>query len=257
MTVRDQMGFELDIEAKPQRIISLVPSQTELLFDLGLEDRIVGVTKFCVHPDKAKTKTIVGGTKNFQFDVIKELRPDLIIGNKEENYKEGISTLRASYPVWMSDIVSVEDALNMIHLVGEITFMRDGSNAIINSIKAEFKSIHSFPPVRSLYLIWKKPWMAAGTGTFIHSLMDTIGLINCIEHQRYPELTNADIMRLLPELILLSSEPYPFKEIHVRELQSLVPSAKIILTDGEIFSWYGSRLIKAPAYFNSLRNQLA
>jgi ABC-type Fe3+-hydroxamate transport system substrate-binding protein len=130
----DQLGSELIIPTNPSRIVSLVPSQTELLFDLGLGDRIVGVTKFCIHPEEAKAKPIVGGTKNFKFDVIEQLRPDLIIGNKEENYEEGIALLREGYPVWMSDIASLEDALAMIKSIGEITSTQAKSGIIIQSI---------------------------------------------------------------------------------------------------------------------------
>jgi len=255
--VVDQLGFEHDTGIKPLRIISLVPSQTELLFDLGLEADIVGVTKFCIHPEKAKTKALIGGTKNFRFDVIDKLKPDLIIGNKEENYEEGIALLRTKYPVWLSDIVSVEDVLSMIQSIGEITFTQNKSKDIVYSIIKKFNTFLPFRSRRCLYLIWKKPWMAAGANTFINSMLNKIGLVNSTKTSRYPELTDQEISELAPELIFLSSEPYPFKEDHILELQTLVPMAKIILVDGEMFSWYGSRLIKSPAYFNLLRNQLA
>ena len=114
-TFIDHLGKQISISFPPKRIISLVPSQTELLADLGLEDRIVGITKFCIHPEPwQKTKTIVGGTKKFRFDVIDSLKPDLIIGNKEENYQGGIEQLKSQYPVWMSDIVTLKDAFAMI-----------------------------------------------------------------------------------------------------------------------------------------------
>ncbi len=252
--VVDQLGFELDIPTKTFRIVSLVPSQTELLFDLGLEESIVGVTKFCIHPDSARSKTIVGGTKNFKFEIIESLHPDLIIGNKEENYEEGILYLRKKYPVWMSDITSLDDALSMIRSIGEITSRQAKSSEIIDVINNEFKTLHPFPARRCLYLIWKKPWMAAGMDTFIDSMLSRINLINCLDTQRYPELSDQDIASLSPDVILLSSEPYPFKENHIQELKALVPSAQILLVDGELFSWYGSRLIKSPAYFSSLRD---
>jgi ABC-type Fe3+-hydroxamate transport system substrate-binding protein len=255
--IRDQMGFQVSLKSIPQRIISLVPSQTELLFDLGLADRIVGVTKFCVHLGEAKTKTIVGGTKNFRFNIIEKLQPDLILGNKEENYEEGILQLKEKYPVWISDISSLKDALVMIQAVGEITATQNRTEFVINSIKEEFKRIIKFPELKVLYLIWRDPWMAAGEQTFIHSIMKEIGLVNVLGDERYPELTDKEISFLSPDLVLLSSEPYPFKKNHISELQDIVPKAKILLADGEMFSWYGSRLVKAPAYFNALRNQLS
>lgn len=256
MTVRDQMNSEVTITSA-QRIISLVPSQTELLFDLGLADRIVGVTKFCIHPENAKTKTIVGGTKNFRFDVIAQLQPDLIIGNKEENYEEGIRQLQKIYPVWMSDIFTRKEAMEMILALSKITDTLARGTTVIKAITDEFNDLPLFPPLKTLYLIWKKPWMAAGHTTFIHALLEETGLINALNEERYPELTDDIIQSLSPQLILLSSEPYPFREKHIAELRQLVPHARILLVDGEIFSWYGSRLIKAPDYFNALRNQLS
>jgi ABC-type Fe3+-hydroxamate transport system substrate-binding protein len=256
MAVRDQMGFEVTVTSA-QRIISLVPSQTELLFDLGLADRIAGVTQFCVHPEQARSKAIVGGTKNFRFDVIHRLQPDLIIGNKEENYEEGILTLQKQYPVWMSDIGTRKDAIGMITGISKITATVEAGNAIIQSIADEFNHLSLLPPLKTLYLIWKKPWMAAGQNTFIHAMLEEIGLVNALKEARYPELTDKIIQLLSPQLILLSSEPYPFREKHMAELQQCVPQAKICLVDGEMFSWYGSRLIKAPGYFNSLRHQLS
>ncbi len=256
-TFCDQMNFDIDLKSDPQRIISLVPSQTELLFDLGLEHRIVGVTKFCVHPRSAKTKIAIGGTKNFNFDIIDQLQPDLIIGNKEENYEEGIVQLRKKYPVWMSDIFSLEDAISMIGAVGQLTSVATESEKIIHSIEAKFSTLKKFSAQRVLYMIWRKPWMGAGRNTFINSMLIEAGWKNCLDTDRYPVLTDQQIAELSPELIFLSSEPYPFKEKHIEELYSLVPSAKIILVDGEMFSWYGSRLINVPAYFDSLRVQLS
>lgn len=250
----DQLGNSIQLPSPPQRIISLVPSQTELLADLGLEERVAGITKFCVHPESwRKSKTIVGGTKNFHFDTIKSLQPDLIIGNKEENYQEGIEQLRATYPVWMSDIVTLHDALTMIEQIGMLTGIPQKAQEIISQINRSFSGSKKLPSFRTLYLIWKKPWMAAAPGTFIHELMTISGLKNCLqENNRYPELNDADIKTINPELILLSSEPYPFRQKHIDELGALCPNARIMLVDGEMFSWYGSRLKKFPAYLESI-----
>jgi ABC-type Fe3+-hydroxamate transport system substrate-binding protein len=253
---RDQMGFTVESKIPPQRIISLVPSQTELLFDLGLADQLVGVTKFCVHPEAAKTKSKIGGTKKFDFDSIEKLKPDLIIGNKEENYEEGINKLREKYPVWMSDIFSLEDAYSMMLELGRVTNTQQKSIVLVDRIKQNFSSNKKFLPLRVLYLIWKQPWMAAGKNTFIDSLITKLGLVNAIDEARYPELSNEKIMLTAPDVIFLSSEPYPFREKHISELRSLVPNSKVVLTDGEFFSWYGSRLLKAPDYFESLRIQI-
>jgi ABC-type Fe3+-hydroxamate transport system substrate-binding protein len=248
----DQTG-NLVITSAPRRIISLVPSQTELLADLGLDEEIVGITRFCIHPRAwVGPKKIIGGTKKFNFDVIHALEPDLIIGNKEENDEEGIVRLRSRYPVWLSDIVSLEDALAMITSLGEITTRKSQAGGIIDAIHTAFSTIRKFNEDSVLYLIWRKPWMAAGKGTFINTMLERTGLRNAVEDARYPELLPEQISALKPDYIFLSSEPYPFGEKHQAELAELCPDARIILVDGEMFSWYGSRLIKAPAYFNSL-----
>lgn len=258
-TYQDQLGNQVQISFPPQRIISVVPSQTELLADLGLADRVVGITKFCVHPEAwRKNKTLIGGTKKFDFERIRSLQPDLIIGNKEENYIEGIETLIPQFPVWLSDIVTLSDATSMIRKVGEITNTSFKAERIADDIESSFANLVKLRSLRTLYLIWKSPWMAAAPGTFIHEMMRLSGLVNCFDKQtRYPELNTEQIQRLNPELILLSSEPYPFKEKHIEELQLLCPKAKIILVDGEMFSWYGSRLLKFPAYLESLRRILS
>jgi len=250
----DQTGHRIHLAHPPQTIISLVPSQTELLYHLGLESAVAGITRYCVHPTHWKSrKRIVGGTKNFDFAAIDKLAPDLILGNKEENYREGIETLRQKYPVWLSDILTFPQALEMIRAVGALTGKQPVAEEIIDEINGAFGAIKKIPPQKVLYLIWRKPWMGAGSNTFIHSILEMIGFRNCVrERQRYPELTDDMIRSLKPDVILLSSEPYPFRQKHVDEMKLLSPTSKIYLVDGEMFSWYGSRLRLAPAYFNSL-----
>jgi ABC-type Fe3+-hydroxamate transport system substrate-binding protein len=250
----DQTGYTISLDSPPQRIISLVPSQTELLAYLGLTDRVNGITKFCIHPPSWRsTKTIVGGTKKFHFDVIERLRPDLILGNKEENYRDGIETLRERYPVWISDIFTLDDSLAMIESIGLMTETEVQARQCAQEIIQKFSGIQKRGGRSVLYLIWREPWMAAGGQTFIDSMLTTLGLKNAIAtRDRYPQLTTGDIKQLSPDLIFLSSEPYPFKEEHVREIRHLSPSSKILLVDGEMFSWYGSRLRLAPDYFNTL-----
>jgi ABC-type Fe3+-hydroxamate transport system substrate-binding protein len=253
-TFIDQLGNTVVLANPPQRIISLVPSQTEWLADLGLSARVVGVTKFCVHPPEwRKEKTVIGGTKYFDFERIDQLHPDLIIGNKEENYEEGIRQLSQKYPVWMSNIFTVKDALQMMQQLGEITGAEDQAHQYIKRIQSEFRKITKLNPYRVLYLIWRNPWMAAAGNTFIHAMLTMAGLQNCLAQSvRYPQLSAEEIVTLQPEVVMLSSEPYSFKQKHVDELRELLPAAKIIYVDGEIFSWYGSRLMKFPAYINSM-----
>ena len=248
----DQLGNIISLQHPPQRIVSLVPSQTELLFYLGLQKEVVGITKFCVPPSEwRQRKTIVGGTKKFHFDIIKKLNPDLIIGNKEENYRDGIEQLRGDFPVWMSDIITFEDAFSMIESVGALTDKNPEAVRCVEEIKTRFGRIKNYGDRSVLYLIWKDPWMAAGKQTFIDSILSAIGLKNVVEGNRYPVLSLEDIRTLSPQIIFLSTEPFPFARTHANEL-SEVSQAKVLLVDGEMFSWYGSRLIKAADYFNAL-----
>jgi ABC-type Fe3+-hydroxamate transport system substrate-binding protein len=258
-TFTDQLGNKIQLERTPQRIVSLVPSQTELLLDLGLENRVVGITKFCIHP-KVQVKSIpkVGGTKNFDFDLIHQLQPDLIIGNKEENYQEGIQFLQARYPVWLSDIITLKDALDMITGIGQLTDTAAIARNITDNIKGGFNNLVDFPLISAAYFIWRKPYMVAGCDTFIQEILKAAGFLNVFAHEkRYPVINAGDLQKVRPKLILLSSEPYPFQEKHIAEMQQICPTALIKIVDGEVFSWYGSRLQYAPAYIKNLRNKLA
>ena len=256
LTVTDQMGRRVAVPFPPQRIVSLVPSQTELLFELGLENKVVGVTKFCIHPERARSQnTVIGGTKNFDFKKIAALKPDLIIGNKEENFQSGIEQLATIYPVWLSDICALPAAVDMICRVGFITGARDEAAALATEIQASFAALAvDGPLVPAAYFIWRKPYMVAATGTFIDDLLRRAGFANVFATQnRYPEITAGQLAAAAPQRILLSSEPYPFGEKHVAEFQAICPDAIIEIVDGELFSWYGSRLLKSAAYFSQLR----
>ena len=256
----DQMGRRVVVPFPPQRIVSLVPSQTELLFDLGLGEKIVGVTKFCIHPAGARTNTtVIGGTKNFNFQKIAALKPDLIVGNKEENYQEGIEQLAAKYPVWLSDISNLPEALEMIRRVGFIVGAKDKAAALADTIEASFAALATpktvaAAPISVAYFIWRKPYMVAATGTFIDDMLHRAGFANAFARLgRYPEISVEQLAQVVPQRIFLSSEPYPFAAKHVAEFQQLCPAAKIEIVDGELFSWYGSRLLKSAAYFSQLR----
>lgn len=248
------MGRTVSIPFPVRRIVSLVPSQTELLVDLGVEDRLVGVTKFCIHPAGMKERVgQIGGTKAVKIDKVLALKPDLVIGNKEENLQSDIETLEQDVPVWMSDIHDLETALDMIREVGKLVEKDEKSLEVIDSIRQNFNRLEQVDKsnklISVLYLIWRKPYMAAGKGTFIDDCLTRCGWTNCVSETRYPEI---DPTTLDPDLILLSSEPYPFKEQHIKELKAILPKAKIQLVDGEYFSWYGTRMLGAPDYFRSL-----
>lgn len=249
-------------DKKYSRIISLVPSQTELLFHLGLEKEVIGITKFCVHPeDWFRNKTRVGGTKNINFKTIHQLCPDLIIANKEENVKEQIEELAKMYNVWVTDVNDLSDAINMINDIGKLTGQTESASALALQINEEFERLRKISSskrrIRTAYFIWKDPYMVAGGDTFINDMMRYCGFENVFSNQnRYPEIILQELKEKNCQLILLSSEPYPFKEKHKKQIEKETPGIKIILVDGEMFSWYGSRLIKATEYFSELNYNL-
>jgi ABC-type Fe3+-hydroxamate transport system substrate-binding protein len=243
----------------PKKIVSLVPSQTELLFELGLDAETIGITKFCVHPQNwFKTKEKVGGTKTINHAKIKALQPDLIIANKEENVKEQIEALSANYPVWLTDVNNQLNALQMIEDIGTLTGKSAAANTLINNINKAFQEIPKMKmPVKTAYLIWREPYMTIGRDTFINDMLLQCGFNNVFNHKtRYPEIGIAELQTENCQLLLLSSEPYPFKQKHIDELSKQLPGTKIILADGEFFSWYGSRMLKSPAYFKQLIAQI-
>jgi ABC-type Fe3+-hydroxamate transport system substrate-binding protein len=248
----DQMQRTVEITSTVSRIVSLVPSQTELLVDLGLRDKLVGITKFCVHPAGLKKEVqLIGGTKNVKIDLVRSLNPDLVIGNKEENSQPDIEALESVLPTWMSDIFNLEDALEMIRKVGAITGTVEKASEIVSEIQTNFARLENLKSTGKtvLYLIWKNPYIAAGPNTFIDAMLSTLGFQNVMPEERYPEV-KLEIVN--PDFIFLSSEPFPFKEKHIEELQKQFPQSTVVLVDGEYFSWYGSRLIGAPAYFEEL-----
>ena len=259
METIDQLQRKIFLPDVPQRVISLVPSLTELLFDIGLEKNIIGRTKFCIHPnDKVKNVQRIGGTKNINIDLIKSLHPDLIIANKEENVKEQIELLEKFCPVWISDISSVDDAFSMMNSFGNIFDVKTTTDFLIDSIRNDFNQLQSFKIKKVIYLIWQKPLLTIGGDTFIHQLLNRAGMQNVFNLElRYPEITKEQIRLSDAEYILLSSEPYPFKEYDKQIFEKNFPSKKIILVDGEMFSWYGSRMKKAAQYFIDLRKNLS
>lgn len=259
MQFKDQLHTVFELKSKPKRIISLVPSITELLVDLGLQDAIVGVTKFCVHPKfLLQEKQIVGGTKTIKVDKIKALEPDFIICNKEENTKEIVIESKKITTTYVSDIYTVADTLELINQFGKLFFCQEKAREIIHNILVKHTAFLTFLSDKKTknvaYFIWKNPWMVAANNTFINHLLDTNKFKNVfIEKERYPEIDLEDLQNIDDlDTIFLSSEPYPFKEKHILELQEKFTSTKIILVDGEYFSWYGSRLLNAFDYFKSL-----
>jgi ABC-type Fe3+-hydroxamate transport system substrate-binding protein len=253
---RDQMGNTIRTPEYPERIVSLVPSLTETLFDLGLDDEIIGITEYCVQPkEKVAGRVRVGGTKQFRFGVIDDLEPDLIFGNKEENYPEGIRRLREKYPVWVSDVATIEDALVLIKTMGRLVNRSANAERLISEIETALDGLGPFSPLKAAYLIWKDPYMAAGGHTFINGMLEKCGLINVFENKsKYPRITLEELEGA--RVILLSSEPYPFAASDAETLGGRYPDRHVRLVDGAMFSWYGSRMKHAAVYFKGLRDSL-
>lgn len=259
--IKDQLDNLHQFETSPKRIVSLVPSQTELLYDLGLEDAIVGITKFCVHPiHLKKTKRIIGGTKIVDFTKIKELNPDVIIANKEENTKAIVEELSQICPVIVTDIKSVEDNIKMIDDFGQLFNKQEEAKQWISKISIAYLDFQFFmvdkPIKKVLYYIWAKPYMVAGEETFIDAMLKLNNFQNACNKPRYPEIQVNELKQWDVDLILLSSEPYPFNQSHEVEIGEFASNVQFIQVDGECFSWYGSRILKAFDYFKTIHEKL-
>lgn len=256
----DQLNRSIQLHKTPQRIVSLVPSQSEFLWHIGLRNELVGITKFCIKPqDMYKSVAHVGGTKTLNLEKIRALKPDLIIGNKEENEQSQIDILQKEFPLWLSDIYTFEDAFNMMLSLGKLTNREETAQHTVNEIKPSLQNIKNiFSKQAVAYFIWNKPYMCAAKNTFIDFVLNYLGFENVLQnYSRYPELSDEDLKRLNPEICFLSSEPFPFKEQHIKTLQQKLPHSKILMVDGELFSWYGSRLLYLEKYVNELKHQLS
>ena len=256
MLHKDQLNRKVAFNFPPKRIISTVPSQTELLFDLGLNEEIIGITKFCIYPKEwFRSKTRIGGTKKLNLEIIESLQPDLIIANKEENAKEQIEYLAAKFPVWISDITTFDSAIEMIQQVGNLVNKSDEAKTLVQQILLKKQCyVRPIQPQKVAYFIWRKPYMVAANDTYINEMLELYGATNVFKHlSRYPEIQLSDLEAMNTDAVFLSSEPYPFKDKHLEEFKVICPNSSIVLVDGELFSWYGSRMIKTFSYFEQLR----
>lgn len=258
LTRIDARGRSLRCVRPPRRIVSLVPSQTELLADLGLDDEVVGLTRFCVHPAGWKSgKAIVGGTKQVDLDRVQALEPDLVLANREENTREMVEALDAIASVYVTDVASLAEACEMIRAVGQLVGREAAGQTLARDVAAAFADLPEHEPVTAAYLIWRAPYMTVGGDTFIHDVMTHVGLANVFaDRRRYPEVTARELAVAEPDVVLLASEPYPFTDEHAAEVRAAVGGALVRLVDGEAFSWYGSRLLHAAPYLRQLCEDL-
>ena len=250
--VIDHLGRNVAFKFPPKKIISLSPAITETLYELELSSQIVGRTEYCIYPkDQVRNAKIVGGTKEINVGKIHELKPDLVIVEKEENTKEIVEMLEKHYPVYVMEVQSISDSYNMITSIGDLTNRKKEANCLIRKIQLEFSSLPKITDMTAAYLIWKDPYMVAGKDTYIQSVLAEIGFINPFlnRQSRYPIVTIEDLKNAKLDYVLLASEPYSFKNKHKDDILDMMPKTKATIVDGEMF-WYGARMLKAAKYFN-------
>jgi len=255
----DDLGRIIKFEEKPKRIISLVPSITELLYDLGLEEEIIAVTKFCKYPkEKIKTVEKIGGTKDFDLEKIRSLKPDLIIAVKEENDKERTLEIAKEFPLCVFDITDIDSALSSILKIGKLTGVEENAKKIMQEITNKIQAFSTPKAKKVCYLIWENPMMTIGKNTFISEMLQLAGYENVFSEKKenYFSVSNEELKSKETDLIFLSSEPFPFKEKHQKQFQKQFPNSKVVLVDGEMFTWYGSRILKAIDYFRLLNEKI-
>ena len=259
-TATDARGHSVSLDVPPRRIISLVPSQTELLAHLHLGDKVVGITRFCERPEHWRSeKPIVGGTKQVDVDAVRGLNPDLILANHEENTQEDVEALEEIAPVFVTKVKTVSGALEMIRTVGTLTDTADRTSTLVGRVISRFESLPDFPPLRAAYFIWREPYMTVGGDTFIHDVMAWGDFENIYGDQtRYPEVSLNALAERDLDIVLCASEPFPFhkKETFTADLREALPNTPVEVVDGQPFSWYGPRLLDMPAYLTDLRERL-
>jgi len=257
----DARDRRMVLDRPSRRIVSLVPSQTELLAFLGLDDEVVGITRFCERPEGwRQEKTIVGGTKQVDLETVQALEPDLILANYEENTAEDVAALDGVAPVFVTEVKTVPEACQMIRTVGDLTGTSNQTSTLVGRIISRFDALPDFPSLRTAYFIWREPYMTVGGDTFIHDVMRRGGFKNAFADQtRYPEVDLDALAGMELDVILCSSEPFPFhqKEKFTADLRAACPSTPPEVVDGQPFSWYGPRLLDTPAYLTELRERLS
>jgi ABC-type Fe3+-hydroxamate transport system substrate-binding protein len=234
------------------RIVSLVPSLTELVFWLGAGDRLAGRTRFCTEPvGEVERVPIIGGTKNPKIERIVALQPDLVFANKEENRREDIEALEAAgLRVVLTDPNTVAEAVMMVEEIGALLGAQDRAAQLAADTRAEMAALTPGP--RVFVPIWWNPLMGLGSHTYGHDVLSTAGATNVLaSRERYPEVSPEEVASLSPDLILLPDEPFPFKSAHLGAFEAVAPTR---LIDGKLLWWYGPRM---PAALRELRSLLA
>lgn len=244
------------------RVVSLCPSLTELVFDLGRGADLVGRTRFCIHPaEGVESVERVGGTKNPRIDRIVTLQPDLVLMNEEENRREDADALAAAgLNVHTSMPRTAGETAGMVRSIANALDAREAGEAIAADIERRAARVSAAalgrPSVPYAYLIWRDPWMSVNNDTFIAELLGMAGGRNVFADRpdRYPTVSLDEIKEANPAAVLLSSEPFPFAARHVDELAAALdwPASRFVLVDGELLSWHGSRTPRGIDYAESV-----
>jgi ABC-type Fe3+-hydroxamate transport system substrate-binding protein len=255
--VIDDLGFPIEIARPPTRVISLVPSWTETLFALGLGDRIVGVTKFCVEPAEAVARVPkIGGTKNPDIRALLEREPDFVVANAEENRREDIERIKAhGIAVFTTYPRTVAGAAESILKLGRAVGREAQADALVRNIVGAVSEVEAtVGPWSKLRLrvfcpIWKKPWMTFNADTYAHDVLRMMGFNNVYASagERYPRTTLEEALERGPHVVLLPDEPYEFGAVDVKEVKAMVPPAlsrRVLLVSGRDLHWYGSHMVR-------------
>jgi iron complex transport system substrate-binding protein len=265
--VTDDLGFKVDVESSPTRIVSLVPSWTETLFALGLGERVVGATKFCVAPaERVESLRKVGGTKNPDLRTIAALAPDLIIANAEENRREDVERMRTQrFPVLVTYPRTVPAAVESLLKIGRLAGCEAEADAMAREITRTVSEVEADVGVwaklrlRAFCPIWKKPWMAFNADTYAHDVLRMMGFNNvyAAAGERYPATTLDEAIELRPDVVLLPDEPYEFSDKDVDELRTVLPpglARRVLTVSGRDLHWYGVHMVSG---LKSLAQRLA
>lgn len=257
----DAAGVAHAAASGPLRIASLVPSITELLFALNLGEHLIARTTFCIHP-RAQIDSVVrvGGTKTVRLERLRALEPTHVIVNIDENTRETAEAIQCFAPhLIVTHPLGPEDNLSLYRLLGGVFARQAEAESLCRRFERAYQrtsdASRAWPSRRVLYLIWRDPWMTVSADTYIARTLAVVNwqIVETGSGERYPQLDlTRDALRGV-DTVLLSSEPFPFKEKHIREIKALCePGTEVQLIDGEMTSWYGNRAIRGLDYLHSL-----
>lgn len=253
-TVTDHLGRSVQVPKKPTRIISICPAITSTIFEFGAGETVVGRTEYCIFPkDKVEQVSIVGGTKQVDFERIRELNPDLIVAEKEENTKVIVNTLAKEFPVFVFEVQSIEQNERFIRDVGELVDKQEEAADMLEKVQTPFAKLPKLAGKKAAYMIWQEPYMVVGHHTFINSVLAAMELKNPFIDQksRYPIIQFDQLKAANLDYLLLASEPFHFTEEHRDAFQAQLPNTKVLNVDGEMF-WYGSQSVPGSHYMPTI-----